>query len=175
MTRRIGICGASGIGLGALLFNSEEGGRLAKHLTTMAPKRHKWEYLHGMLGYDFRMPNINAALGWAQLESLPGFLESNRRLALHYKAAFSCVAGLSFADEPKSCRSNCWLSALLLSNAAEREVVLQATDDAGIMTRPAWMLMHRLPMDQACPRMELPVATSLDERILNIPNSAARA
>jgi len=163
-------------GGGALLFNNEEEGKLAKHITTTARQPHKWEYSHDMLGYNFRMPNLNAALGCAQLENLSGFLESKRELARQYVEAFKNIPGVKIVKEPSFAQSNYWLNALLLDEdlAWQRDALLEATNAEGIMTRPAWNLMHRLPMYQDCPRMDLSVAESLEKRIVNIPSSASR-
>jgi perosamine synthetase len=163
-------------GGGALLFNNEAEAKLAKHLTTTARKPHKWEFFHDMLGYNFRMPNLNAALGCAQLEKLPDFLESKRKLALRYIEAFKNVPGVKVVKDSPFTKSNYWLNALLLDEevASQRDAVLDATNENGIMTRPAWTLMHRLPMYKNCPRMDLCVAESLEKRIVNIPSSVSR-
>ena len=162
-------------GGGAILTNDEELAARAKHLTTTAKVPHRWEFNHDMTGYNYRLPNLNAALGCAQLELLPGFLADKRRLAERYSAAFAGVAGLRFVTEPPFAGSNYWLNALLLDEelACERDALLALTNDAGIMTRPAWTLMHRLPMFAGFPRMaDLSVAESLERRLINIPSSA---
>jgi perosamine synthetase len=163
-------------GGGALLFNSDEDAQLAKHVTTTARRPHKWEYFHDMLGYNFRMPNLNAALGCAQLENLPIFLERKRKLALRYVEAFRNVSGAKVVEEPPLSRSNYWLNALVLDegDAFQRDALLESTNAIGIMTRPAWTLMHHLPMYKNCPRMDLSVAESLERRIVNIPSSVSR-
>jgi perosamine synthetase len=160
-------------GGGAILTNDEKRARLAKHLTTTAREPHRWEYFHDMTGYNFRMPNINAALGCAQLEQLPVFLGSKRRLAGCYKAAFEGVEGVQFFVEPWFASSNYWLNTLLLNEdmTGERDAILAATNDAGIITRPAWAPMHRLPMYRNCPRMGLETVESLERRLINIPSS----
>lgn len=161
-------------GGGAILTNDEELGRLAKHMTTTAKIPHRWEFNHDMVGYNYRLPNINAALGCAQLELLPGFLAAKRVLAERYRHALSVVPGISFFPEPPGCQSNYWLNTLVLDEeyADQRDKVLAATNDAGIMTRPVWTLMNKLPMFAGCPRMDLPVAESLAQRLINIPSSA---
>lgn len=161
-------------GGGALLTNDEELGRLAKHLTTTAKVPHRWEFCHDMVGYNYRLPNINAALGCAQLEQIAGFLEKKRTLAERYRRAFSAIEGVRFMEEPSFARSNYWLNALLLDEACcgERDGLLELTNAEGVMTRPAWTLMHRLPMYDNCPRMELSVAEGLARRLINIPSSA---
>lgn len=160
-------------GGGAILTNDEELGRLAKHITTTAKVPHRWEFMHDMVGYNYRMPNINAALGCAQLEELPNFLLAKRALAEHYSQAFAPLSGLKFFSEPAHARSNYWLNTLLLDDgyAGERNSLLAATNDAGIMTRPVWTLMHKLPMFTAAPRMDLQTSESLENRLINIPSS----
>lgn len=161
-------------GGGAILTNDEGLGRLAKHMTTTAKVSHRWEFVHDMAGYNYRLPNINAALGCAQLEQLPMFLKAKRALAERYIESFAELPGIRFFSEPAGARSNYWLNALLLdeAHAGERDAVLTLTNDAGLMTRPAWILMHRLPMYRECPRMDLDIAEGLERRIINIPSSA---
>lgn len=160
-------------GGGAILTNDEELGRLAKHITTTAKVPHRWEFNHDMVGYNYRMPNINAALGCAQLEQLPGFLAAKRDLAERYRKAFTGIPGICFFTEPANCQSNYWLNTLLLNNecAGQRDALLEATNDLGIMTRPAWTLMNKLPMFAGCPKMDLSVAECLEQRLINIPSS----
>lgn len=160
-------------GGGAILTNDDELGRLAKHVTTTAKLPHRWEYNHDMIGYNYRMPNINAALGCAQLEQLPGFLAAKRALAERYRHAFEGISGIRFFVEPEGCRSNYWLNTLILDKefAWQRDALLEVTNDAGIMTRPAWTLMHKLVMFAKCPKMNLSSAESLEQRLINIPSS----
>lgn len=160
-------------GGGAILTNDEELGRQAKHITTTAKVPHRWEFNHDMVGYNYRMPNINAALGCAQLEQLPGFLVAKRDLAECYRHAFTDIPGIRFFSEPANSQSNYWLNTLLLDEecAGQRTALLEATNDAGIMTRPAWTLMHNLPMFAGYPKMDLSVAESLERRLINIPSS----
>lgn len=161
-------------GGGALLINDTALARRAKHLTTTAKVAHRWEYRHDEVGYNYRLPNINAALGCAQLEQLPAFVQAKRRLFERYAAAFANVPQMRVVAEPEGCTSNYWLQALLLDNAAagQRDDVLGATNDAGLMTRPVWILMHRLAHFATCPSMALPVAESLERRLINVPSSA---
>ena len=156
------------------MTNDGELAARARHLTTTAKVAHRWEYRHDEVGYNYRLPNLNAALGCAQLEQLPGFLQAKRRLFRRYEAAFAGVAGARLVAEPAGCRSNYWLQTLLLdeSNTAQRDRILAATNDVGLMTRPAWTLMHWLPAFAACPRMALPVSESLERRLINLPSSA---
>jgi len=164
-------------GGGAILTNDERLADHAKHLTTTAKQPHRWDYVHNEIGYNFRMPNLNAALGCAQLEQLPEFIASKRRLFALYQEAFAGIEDVRLVQEPPNCQSNYWLQTLILSEniAAQRDEVLQATNDAGLMTRPAWRLMHQLPPYQDCPRAPLSIAESLAQRIINIPSSAGLA
>jgi perosamine synthetase len=161
-------------GGGAILINDTELAKHAKHLTTTAKVSHRWEYLHDEIGYNYRLPNINAALGCAQLEQLPDFLAAKRRIFERYQAAFIGVPQVRLIAEPEGCHSNYWLQTVLLdeSAAGERDAILATTNGAGFMTRPAWTLMHRLAPYHACPKMELPVAESLERRLINLPSSA---
>lgn len=161
-------------GGGAILTNDPALGARAKHLTTTAKQPHRWAFSHDELGYNYRLPNLNAALGCAQLEQLPQFLAEKRRLHQAYAARFADVPGVSLVDEPAGCRSNFWLQALLLDDALadQRDAVLGATNDAGLMTRPVWTLMHRVGHFAGAPHAPLPVAESLERRLINIPSSA---
>lgn len=161
-------------GGGAILTNDDELAAAARHLTTTAKLPHRWEYCHDRIGYNYRMPNINAALGCAQLEQLPEMLRHKRALAACYMSAFEAIAGLQFFSEQPFARSNYWLNTLILDeeNASMRDELLTVTNDAGIMTRPVWRLMNKLPMFTGCPSMELSVAESLEKRLINIPSSA---
>ena len=161
-------------GGGAILTNDEKLGMLAKHLTTTARTVHKWKIIHDHIGYNYRLPNINAALGCAQLEQLPGFLKNKRNLTEKYKKAFEGIDGVRFFTEPDFAKSNYWLNVLLLDQrfSDKRDVLLEMANSLGITTRPTWTLMHRLPMFQDCPRMNLSVAESLEARLINLPSSA---
>lgn len=164
-------------GGGAILTNDTALARRAKHVTTTAKRPHSWAFEHDEVGYNYRMPNINAALGCAQLEQLPGFLQSKRRLYARYAAAFAATPEISLVAEPAGCESNYWLQAILLNEAVagQRDEVLKATNDAGLMTRPVWTLLHRLTPYLDAPRAPLPVAESLERRLINIPSSAGLA
>lgn len=161
-------------GGGAILTNDLELGKRAKHLTTTAKLPHRWNFVHDEVGYNYRLPNLNAALGCAQLEQLPGFLRDKHRLFERYQSAFSTVQGVRLVAGPAGCSSNYWLQTLLLdeSYADQRDAVLTATNDAGLMTRPIWALMNRLPMYANAPKAALPVAESLERRVINIPSSS---
>lgn len=161
-------------GGGAILTNDSELGKLAKHITTTAKIAHKWAFYHDLIGYNYRLPNINAALGCAQLEQLPEFLEKKRILAERYINAFAHVEGVKVFREPEFAESNHWLNVIMLerSLAGERDNLLEMTHKEGILARPAWTLMHKLPMfKMSCPRMPLDVAEELERRIINLPSS----
>lgn len=164
-------------GGGAILTNDAELARHAKHLTTTAKLPHAWEYRHDEIGYNYRLPNLNAALGCAQLEQLPAMLAAKRELFQRYRAAFAPVAGARLMQEPAQCQSNYWLQTLILDTgqADQRDAILKVTNDAGFMTRPVWTLMHELPAFRDCARMDLAGAESLSQRLINIPSSSGLA
>jgi aminotransferase in exopolysaccharide biosynthesis len=167
-------------GGGAILTNDPALAAKAKHLTTTAKLPHRWAYDHDQIGYNFRMPNLNAALGCAQLKKLPDFLASKRRLSAAYAKAFRPLIESGRAQlmqEPPDCTSNYWLQTLVLhaSVSSERDAVLEATNNAGFSTRPAWRLLHELGPYKQSPRTPLPVAESLAARIINLPSSAGLA
>jgi len=160
-------------GGGAILTNDPSIADRAKHLSTTSKIPHKWEYNHDELGYNYRLPNINAALGCAQLENLPNFLKEKRDLAKRYQSAFKNVKGIHFFIETNHAKSNYWLNAILLQQGLEheRDTVLQTLNDNGIQARPVWTLLHKLPMYKTCPKMDLTTAKSLEARLINIPSS----
>ena len=158
-------------GGGAIITNDVELGMQAKYLTTTAKRPHPYEFFHDDMGYNFRMPNLNAALACAQLESLNGFLEDKRILANKY-AEFFKKSGIKFRQENVDTKANYWLMCVELNNKAERDEFLKNTNDLGVMTRPIWNLMCRLPMYAHCQRDEQRNAEFLEERIVNIPSSA---
>ena len=164
-------------GGGAIITNDSNIAHRAKHLTTTAKKSHRWAFEHDEIGFNYRMPNLNAALGLAQLEQLPSFIESKRGLFRKYQSAFQNIEGVRLFGEPSECKSNYWLQTLLLNeaNIDQREALLEATNDVGLMTRPAWKLMNELSHFQDCPSMNLDAAQSLSKRIINIPSSASLA
>lgn len=161
-------------GGGAILSNDAALAKRAKHLTTTARTPHRWSFLHDEVGYNYRLPNLNAALGCAQLEQLGSFVERKRRLAARYRQALTAVDGATFLSEPPGTASNYWLNAVLLEreHAGERDALLAALNDAGYMARPLWTLMHRLPMYAACPRADVAVAEQMEARVVNVPSSA---
>jgi predicted outer membrane repeat protein len=161
-------------GGGAILTNNAELARYAKHLTTTAKMPHAWEFQHDEIGYNYRLPNLNAALGCAQLEQLTVKLAAKKALFSRYQIAFEKIMGIKLMAEPLGCKSNYWLQALLLDdeNVDQRDALLKATNEAGIMTRPIWTLMHELTPYKDSPRMNLTVAKSLTQRLINIPSSS---
>lgn len=162
-------------GGGAILTDDAELARHAKHLTTTAKLPHAWEYRHDEIGYNYRLPNINAALGCAQLEQLPKMLAAKRELFSRYRYALLSLTGVTLMAEPEGCQSNYWLQALLLDSeySEQRDDLLHASNAAGFMTRPAWVLMSELASFRSCPRMSLDCAKSLSRRLINIPSSAS--
>jgi perosamine synthetase len=158
---------------GAILTDDDALAARARHLTTTAKVPHTWEYVHDVVGYNYRMPNLNAALGCAQLEKLPELLDRKRRLAHAYAQAISGVPGVSVFVEPPDCRSNYWLNALVLDRAdlPLRDQLLAALNAADLQSRPIWRPMHQLAMYRDCPRMDLSTTEDLAARIVNIPSS----
>jgi perosamine synthetase len=160
-------------GGGAILTNDEALARRAKHLTTTAKIAHKWEFDHDEIGYNYRMPNINAALGCAQMDKLPEKISSKRELFKRYKEEFNLISGASIFEEPKNCQSNYWLQTLLLEDDSVdlRDSILEASNKEGIMTRPAWKLMSNIAPYRNSPAMSLESANSLYRRVINLPSS----
>jgi dTDP-4-amino-4,6-dideoxygalactose transaminase len=156
-------------GGGMLLFNDKELGNYAKHLTTQAKLPHKWEFKHDAIGYNFRMPNINAALGCAQMENIEIYLENKRETALLYKKFFENTE-FTFFDEPENCRSNFWLNAVILPDKDAKLRLLTETNNNGIMTRPVWELMNRLQMFADCQCGNIENAEYFADRLINIPS-----
>jgi predicted outer membrane repeat protein len=160
-------------GGGAILTNDDTIARRAKHITTTAKIPHAWELIHDEIGYNYRLPNLNAALGCAQLEQLPDKLISKRALFMNYQAAFISIEGVKLIAEPAQCHSNYWLQTIMLNtdHAHQRDAILRATNQAGLMTRPVWRLLHQLMPFANCPRMDLATAEQLAQRLINIPSS----
>jgi perosamine synthetase len=160
-------------GGGALITNDAQFARRAKHLTTTAKQPHAWAFVHDEVAYNYRMPNLNAALGCAQLEQLPHFLRAKRALTRRYADAFADLPQARLFLERPGTEVNYWLQTLILEPgvADQRDAVLAATNEAGLMTRPVWELLNSLPMYRDCVSMPLPVATDLARRIVNLPSS----
>lgn len=157
-------------GGGAIVTNDLEIGKHAKYLTTTAKRPHPYEFFHDELGYNFRMPNLNAALACAQLEMLPEFLKDKRELAIEYSTFFKSI-GINFREELPETKANYWLMCVELNDKQERNEFLKVTNENSVMTRPIWTLMFRLPMYEHCQRDEQRNAIFLEERIVNIPSS----
>ena len=160
-------------GGGAVLTNDISLGKMAKHVSTTARLTHPWHFSHDEVGYNYRLPNINAALGCAQLEQLPQFLAAKRKLSERYMQEFQGFPGMRFIREPDYGQSNYWLNSMMLDRDVSgwRDRLLEATNQQGIGTRPVWVLLHKLPMFAACPRMDLSVAESVEARLVNLPSS----
>ena len=160
-------------GGGAILTNDEALAMRTKHLTTTAKISHRWEFDHDEIGYNYRMPNINAALGCAQMEKLPEKISSKRELFKRYKEEFKLISGASIFEELSNCQSNYWLQTLLLEddNLDLRNSILEASNKEGIMARPAWKLMSNLAPYRNSPAMSLEGANSLYRRAINLPSS----
>lgn len=157
-------------GGGAIVSKNLQLGIAAKHLTTTAKVPHAYEYVHDVLGYNFRMPNLNAALACAQLEQLNGFLEDKRLLAKEYQIFFK-KQGIQFRTELPDTKANYWLMCIELDNKIDRDLFLKTTNESKVMTRPIWQLMFRLPMYAHCHKDEQKNAIYLEERIVNVPSS----
>jgi dTDP-4-amino-4,6-dideoxygalactose transaminase len=147
-------------------------GTRAKHLTTTAKQPHPFEYVHDEVGYNYRLPNLNAALGCAQMEQLEGFIANKRELATRY-ASLLQGSDLQFVTEPANCRSNYWLNAVICDSRAQRDALLKVTNDQGVMTRPVWALMNHLPIYAHSRKGELANAEWLEARVVNLPSSVA--
>ncbi len=161
-------------GGGAVITDDVKLADRLKHLTTTAKVKHAWDFIHDEVGYNYRMPNLNAALGCAQMEKLPEFLAEKRALAAKYRAVFAGHPVAAFVDEPANSHSNFWLNVLLLraDKADLLPALLERTNAAGIGTRPVWTLMHKLPMYAHCPRMDVSTSEDLAHRLINVPSSA---
>lgn len=157
-------------GGGGMILAGDALGTRAKHITTTAKQPHPYEYVHDEVGYNYRLPNLNAALGCAQLEQLESFIASKRALAARYAEHFA-GSEIQFVTEPDGCRSNYWLNAVICANREQRDMLLKATNDKGVMTRPIWALMNRLPVYAHCRKGDLTQAEWLEARVVNLPSS----
>jgi perosamine synthetase len=158
-------------GGGALLFNDEKLAKQAKHLTTQAKVSHKWEFIHDAIGYNYRMPNVNAAIGCAQIEKIEHILSNKRETSTSYLNFFEGQENIEFFKEPKDCQSNYWLNVILLKDKNAQQEFLQFSNDHGVMTRPIWQLMNKLPMFSDCQTDELENTKWFEDRVVNIPSS----
>ena len=157
-------------GGGAILMDNEKVAKTARHLTTTAKVPHPWLFFHDQVGFNYRLPNLNAALGCAQLERLKCFVDAKRRLAKHYQD-WGKREGFESIIEPRNARSNYWLNAFVLESKEERDQFLIATNENKVMTRPMWTLMNTLPMYSACVRGDLSVSEDIERRTVCIPSS----
>ncbi len=158
-------------GGGMMLFNDEALGNYAKYVTTQAKIPHRWEFRHDHIGYNYRMPNINAALGCAQLENIETYVASKRKVAAEYEEYFKNIPDIDFFIDSPDTRSNYWLNVVILKDKDAQLEFLQQTNDNGVMTRPIWELMNRLPMFENCENDGLKNAIWLADRVVNIPSS----
>ncbi len=159
-------CGGGGI----IVTNNEKHAKLAKHLTTQAKIPHRWNFEHDHIGYNYRMPNLNAALACAQIELLDAFLESKRKLAMQYAILFKELPA-KFVEEPMYAKSNYWLNAILFSDKTQRDEFLTYSNDHQVMTRPAWQLMHRLDMFKEALKGPLTESEKIADTLVNLPSS----
>jgi|TARA_R110002012_G_scaffold8145_2_gene37696 aminotransferase in exopolysaccharide biosynthesis len=157
-------------GGGMVLCKSVKAGERTKHVTTTAKVPHPYEFFHDEPGFNYRMPNLNAALGCAQMELLEKFLISKRNLAMEYKSFFSGT-DFQFVDEPEYAHSNFWLNAIICPSRADRDEIIKQTNGAGVMTRPIWQLMHRLPMFSNAVRGDLTNSMLIESCLINVPSS----
>ena len=157
-------------GGGSIITNDIDLGKRLKHMTTTAKIPHTWEFIHDEIGYNYRMPNINAALGCAQMAKLELYLKDKRDLAEHYKEFFS-GSSVQFVDEPENCRSNFWLNAIILESKEHKDIFLKEMNDKKVMVRPIWKLLSTLPMYQHCFSRDLINSKWLEERVVNLPSS----
>lgn len=158
-------------GGGMMLFNNEELGAYAKHITTQAKIPHRWEFRHDHIGYNYRMPNINAALGCAQLEHIEEYVASKRETAKAYEKFFKDIPEIEFFVDTPNTRSNYWLNVVILKDKETQLEFLEYTNDHGVMTRPIWELMNRLPMFEKCENDGLKNTIWFADRVVNIPSS----
>jgi perosamine synthetase len=158
-------------GGGAILMDDDELAERCRHITTTAKQPHRWEFMHDQLGYNYRMPNLNAALGLGQLERLADFVARKRALAARYRMACAGIDGLSFIDEPQGTQSNYWLNTVKIAQPQRRDEFLQALQERGLMARPLWQPMHRLPMYRDAPRGDLRCTDDLVSRVICLPSS----
>ena len=158
-------------GGGAINTDDADLARLAKHYTTTAKQDHPWLFLHDEVGFNYRLPNINAALGCGQLEQLNDFVKSKRDLAKHYQAWFGANSNAEFISEPDEAESNYWLNAIIMKDKDQRDLFLHESNSKGLMTRPLWTVMSKLKMYQDVQCFELSNTNWFEDRVVNIPSS----
>ncbi len=157
-------------GGGMILTDDDDLAKQAKHITATAKVPHKWEFIHDEIGYNYRMPNVNAAVGCAQMENLPLFIKNKRETARKYENFFKEI-DVDFFTENDGCLSNYWLNAIILNDRTQRDEFLEYCNDNGVMSRPVWTLMNKLPMYNDCQTTSLENAQWLEDRLVNIPSS----
>lgn len=164
-------------GGGMIITNDEELGARAKHLTTTAKQQHPWKFFHDEIAWNYRLPNINAAMGVAQMQRLPGFLSEKRQIASNYQQVFKEIGGIEFLTEPEGTTSNYWLSSVRLvgDNKLMRDELLQRANEIGIQVRPLWELLSELPMYANNSRADLTTARILQESVISLPSSPVLA
>ena len=158
-------------GGGAIITDDEELAKRAKYLSTQAKIPHKWEYKHDAIGYNYRMPNLNAALACAQLEQLDFYIKNKRELNDNYAQFLVGNGDVKLVQEVKNAKSNYWLNAVILKDKSERDNFLEELNSKGVMTRPIWALMNHLEMFKDCPKSDLSNSEWLEDRVVNIPSS----
>jgi len=161
-------------GGGMVITDDESIAKKVKHLSQVAKVPHPYEYYHDTLGYNYRMPNINAALGLAQLEKLNWFIDKKRQLAEIYKEFFQTLEGIEFIEEPEEVKSNYWLNAVRFPSKKERSLFLEYANKEGVQARGVWTLMYKLPMYRDCFKIATPVAEKLEETVVNIPSGVPK-
>lgn len=158
-------------GGGMLLFQDEKLAKKAKHITTQAKVPHTWEFIHDEIGYNYRMPNINAALGCAQMEQIDNILSNKLETAEKYRAFFSNIPEIDFFNSPIDCSSNYWLNSIIMKNKEAQQDFLKYSNENNVMTRPLWELMNKLPMFSKCETDSLINSIWFSERVVNLPSS----
>ena len=158
-------------GGGAIVTNDEKLSKWAKHITTTAKVPHRWDYVHDQIAYNYRLPNLNAALACAQLEQLDKYVANKRETAKAYREFFASLEGIQYIDEVEGAKANYWLNAIRFDNPSNKEDFLEYSNDNGVMTRPVWRLMNHLEMFKNCSKGDLSVAEALEKTIVNIPSS----
>ncbi len=155
---------------GMVVTNDQTLAEKMRHISTTGKRNHRWHFFHDEIGYNFRLPNVNAAIGCAQMEKLDFILNNKRELALSYSEFFNKMH-LNFFTERDNCKSNYWLNAIILKDSYERNSFLEFSNNVGIQTRPIWILMNKLPMYQGCQHTDLQISQWLEDRVVNIPSS----
>ena len=160
-------------GGGMLITNDYEISKLAKHITTTAKIPDPWKFDHDLVGYNYRMPNLNAALGVAQMKSLPEFIKAKRIIAKKYQD-WGNANGFNFISEPKDTKANYWLNVVITENKKQRDEMLEITNQNNVMTRPAWTPMHQLKINQPSTKTKLKNTEWLFDRLVNVPSSVPK-